>query len=924
MRFRSYKEDSNMRSVRFVALLSVFIWFVSGLAIKSEARTFMVPHFLEATGLVTNTQNTFDTSFFITYTGGLPDGTGNGNAPINIYIFDDLTGQPLKSATNIDVCNPCSFTASAANRKGIATVEGIANSVGGLPRPTVTGSMIFEINGDSDDVSIDAHVFNSHTGPNDFSLFDLEVYDLDAGPGTTYYMVDRFHENSNTSDQPQSIKEEIFVLLANWPGLPTGTGTGRAELRIFDDMTGFPLRSSTDQPVCDPCILDLSTTQQKGSFNFDQLIRDAGGFPRPDVTGFAAITISGDTGKVFIQEVATNRHTTGNNVDIYGLLGPRESVKNVENQPPVRGFVLPHILEKTGTIDNTQYTFDTQIFATYTRGYPGFPPSSGEAFVDLYLYDDVDGLPLKSATDQEVCNPCSASMTVFNRKHIFFADDLITAAGGFPRDVVDAFGIVKVSNDVDSVSISGMIVNAKTSALDISILGFVPEEVRTPAFPLGHLRPDNLEINNNFRPTLFKEYDLPHFRDQLGRTDATHLTFDTKIDVAYAGGLAGIPDGGGASVDIYLYDEDTSLPLRSAINLEVCNPCSIALDNENRKRHIVIDDLITAAGGFPSLNVNGFGKIRVTGDADNVALTGTLVNSHNIDNDLSMSRLPYQERVRRATDFDFDGDGRADLGVFRPSDGTWYISNSSDGSFSARQWGVESDQIAPADYDGDSRADIAVWRPEGNGDPDRSYYYILQSSDSSFRAVQFGQAGDRPVAGDWDGDGKDDVGVYRDGSTPAEQSYFYHRPSGDPGIDFRGFAWGSGEDRPVVGDWDGDGRDDPAVFRPSGGVWYISLGEGSSVRSEHWGLGTDLLVPPIMTATESSTWLFSEMEFGIFAIVLTTRSITSIGVCRRIALSRLIMTATDVRMLPFLGKTRVSGISRTARTEGIGPKDLGH
>ncbi len=278
-------------------------------------------------------------------------------------------------------------------------------------------------------------------------------------------------------------------------------------------------------------------------------------------------------------------------------------------------------------------------------------------------------------------------------------------------------------------------------------------------------------------------------------------------------------------------------------NTIVCNPCTFPLNGPNRKQRIIVDDLLTAAGGIPRPDLGGFAKIKVTGDAGNVAVLGMLVNSHSGPNDLSTSNLPHRLSVRRTTDFDFDGDGRADIAVFRPSVGDWYIANSSTQQFSAYHWGQATDKIAPGDYDGDGKTDIAVWRPNGNGDPNRSYYYILQSSDSAIRTVQFGRNGDRPIVGDWDGDEKDDLAVYREGAAQFDQSFFYHRPSGSPSVDFVPLAFGSGGDRPVVGDWDGDGRADPAVFRPSEGTWFILNSRDASFRAERWGLSTDTPVP---------------------------------------------------------------------------------
>lgn len=195
---------------------------------------------------------------------------------------------------------------------------------------------------------------------------------------------------------------------------------------------------------------------------------------------------------------------------------------------------------------------------------------------------------------------------------------------------------------------------------------------------------------------------------------------------------------------------------------------------------------------------------------------------------------------------DFDGDGIFDIAVRRPSTQFWYVQNSSgvdaisgnsDG-ITRRVFGRQAEDIpVPADYDGDGKTDLAVRRPS------TQFWYILNSSgvDSisdnadGITRIRFGtQEGDIPVVADYDGDGKADLAVRRPGT-----QFWYVRNSS--GIDsatgnadgITRLRFGLQEaDIPVPADYDGDGKADFAVRRSSNYFWYIKNSSGVDTRSD--------------------------------------------------------------------------------------------
>jgi hypothetical protein len=187
---------------------------------------------------------------------------------------------------------------------------------------------------------------------------------------------------------------------------------------------------------------------------------------------------------------------------------------------------------------------------------------------------------------------------------------------------------------------------------------------------------------------------------------------------------------------------------------------------------------------------------------------------------------------------DFNGDGRTDYSVTRSVGGglNWFTSINGNSEIRYFQWGLQNDVAVPEDFDGDGKDDFAVWRSEN---PEASFY-ILQSSNNTFRREFFGQTGDNPgLIGDWDGDGKADPAVYRN----ASQSFFYYRGSlNNPLGNISFLPWGTTSDIPQRGDFDGDNKQDLAVFRPSNAIWYIFQSSNSQIRYEQFGLSADKFV----------------------------------------------------------------------------------
>lgn len=194
---------------------------------------------------------------------------------------------------------------------------------------------------------------------------------------------------------------------------------------------------------------------------------------------------------------------------------------------------------------------------------------------------------------------------------------------------------------------------------------------------------------------------------------------------------------------------------------------------------------------------------------------------------------------------DMNADGKSDFVMLRNIGGgtsgqvRWYTAFADGDPTQPTDWGIASDQFFTGDYDLDGQDDFGVFRPS------TGTFYIVRSLTDTMYIEQFGQNGDdATVVGNYGGDGKADLAVYRSGATPADQSFWYWKQIGVGG--FQTITWGQGGDFPAPGDYDGDSLNDYVVQRPDAngvnGRFWKRMNTGA-ITTEMFGLRNDSIAP---------------------------------------------------------------------------------
>ncbi|MGX5655257.1 N-acetylmuramoyl-L-alanine amidase [Geodermatophilus nigrescens] len=156
---------------------------------------------------------------------------------------------------------------------------------------------------------------------------------------------------------------------------------------------------------------------------------------------------------------------------------------------------------------------------------------------------------------------------------------------------------------------------------------------------------------------------------------------------------------------------------------------------------------------------------------------------------------------------DWDGDGRAGIGVWDPATGRWWLRNTATAGnpdAGTIQYGWSGAEPVTGDWDGNGTETIGVYERSTG----RWMVRNSLSGGAPDRTVQYGWSGAVPAHGDWNGDGRMDLGVYSAGR-------WWVRDSFTPGAANREFTYGLPTDQPLVGNWDGPGGDGIGVTRPA-------------------------------------------------------------------------------------------------------------
>jgi len=298
-------------------------------------------------------------------------------------------------------------------------------------------------------------------------------------------------------------------------------------------------------------------------------------------------------------------------------------------------FVFAHLLEQSASLSQTPGSSETVLRFS-------LPPSeacasaSSEANVDVYMFKP-DGTPVRTATDTDVCFPCTITLGPLDRQASLDLNDVIVANGGYPLvpgpgydgNGFDTYIVTEVQFALPEVN-DEVLVSLETKTWT-DVMSY-PSVDRMKVRPLQ----DRVSLGANCRTFIFD-----HLLESAGTT-STASNFDTEIFAAYTDQD---PAATNVQLDIYLFDSTTGSPFMDPVGANVCSPCTITLgplDKAGRR----LDDLLTndATLAFPGSEVDVLAVINASGgNLDRLSLSAMTTTSRSGPNDLSIEMLSADE-----------------------------------------------------------------------------------------------------------------------------------------------------------------------------------------------------------------------------------------------------------------------------------------
>lgn len=324
-----------------------------------------------------------------------------------------------------------------------------------------------------------------------------------------------------------------------------------------------------------------------------------------------------------------------------------------------------------------------------------------------------------------------------------------------------------------------------------------------------------------------------NLRDLDGSADNAIMQVDVQYRVGGAGNYASVPGGyfadvttGGTATQVTPVNVTLPPAANNAALVQIRVITTNAVGNDE---WVGVDDIsVTGAPAVPAqhhVDFNGDGKtdfavVRNTGGGPGGQITWFM--------NLNGTGITNASEWGISSDFfvpvDFDGDDKSDIAVYRsgpPTVAAFYIHQSMTNTVRIDVFGQTLDEPrVVADYDGDGKADPAVYRAGATSADQSTWFYrgSLNNPSGNVSYIGWGAGFDFPAPGDYDGDGKNDFAIQRNNGGGQARFWMLQTTAG-----FESIIFGTPTDVIVPGDYDGDSKSDLAVVRASGGSlnWFV-------------------------------------------------------------------------------------------------------